>query len=379
MASPLDKNNSIITGIDGLPEGTEGGLIQAEEEGNSITYASNGAFEGPAGAPLAGQYLARRGAGGWATMNLMPPIYAESYEISGYGGPYKMFSPDLSKGLLFNGSEAPARNPPPSEKAGEEAPAGYRNYFLRDNHTNGLQAVVTKAQTPSEPASEFEIKFRGASSDLSHAVFATPAALTPHAVTGSIGNNNLYEWSSGGGLQLINLLPGEKGEKESTPGAFLGVNYLGNPSGINPVSNDGSKVFFTDEHEGKFNLYARINGLSTVELDASQEGLESGEGIFQAASNDGLKVFFEDKLRLTKDSTANALQGIVDLYEYNFENGRLSDLTTKDSRGANVQGVVGTSGDGSYVYFIANGVLAPGASRGYCSGSKKEGSRKCNL
>jgi hypothetical protein len=49
---------------------------------------------------------------------------------------------------------------------------------------------------------------------------------------------------------------------------------------------------------------------------------------------------------------------------------RLVDLTPDpgDENGAEVRGVLGTSADGSYVYFAANGVLAPGATPGNCSG-----------
>jgi WD40-like Beta Propeller Repeat len=55
-----------------------------------------------------------------------------------------------------------------------------------------------------------------------------------------------------------------------------------------------------------------------------------------------------------------------DLYEYDVEDGKLSDLTadSSETEGANVQGVVQISEDGSYVYFVAKGVLAAGALAG---------------
>ncbi len=55
-------------------------------------------------------------------------------------------------------------------------------------------------------------------------------------------------------------------------------------------------------------------------------------------------------------------------------------LTVEDPAGADVQRVVGASEDGSYVYFVANGVLAPGASAGDCAPSIVEGGpQTCNL
>jgi hypothetical protein len=66
-----------------------------------------------------------------------------------------------------------------------------------------------------------------------------------------------------------------------------------------------------------------------------------------------------------------------DLYRYEAATGKLSDLTPDsnpaDTNGAEVQGVLGISEDGAYVYFTANGVLAEGASPGSCPLGK------CNL
>lgn len=63
---------------------------------------------------------------------------------------------------------------------------------------------------------------------------------------------------------------------------------------------------------------------------------------------------------------------------------RLTDLTVdhqaSDPNGAEVQGVLGTSEDGSYVYFAANGVLAQGAARGDCQrGEPSKDLGECNL
>ncbi len=398
MVSPLDKNASIITGIDGIPGPANGGVIQAEEAGNSIVYASNGSFEKPLGAPVAGQYLSTRNATGWSTANINPPIVSESYEPGSLGGPYKAFSSDLSAGLLLNGGGAngtslPVQNPPLTS----DAPAGYQNYYLHDNHAGsnaGFQVVLTETLLNGAPnvesSSKFELRFEGATSDLDHVIFATSAALTPNAVDN--GEENLYEWA-GGQLQLVNILPGQA---QSTPGAVLGGSKGGEPVGTHPISDDGSVVFFTDEG----NLYARTNAeqpqsalgpggecteaekACTVQVNASHgAGLESGEGIFSTASSDGSRVFFTDRRKLTSDSTVNGI-GERDLYEYDLTDGRLSDLTTADPAGADVQGVLGASEDGSYVYFVANGVLAqsPPPSPGECiRGNAGGGPQTCNL
>jgi hypothetical protein len=60
---------------------------------------------------------------------------------------------------------------------------------------------------------------------------------------------------------------------------------------------------------------------------------------------------------------------------------RLTDLTpdAADKDGAEVRGVLGTSTDGSYVYFAANGVLAPGATPGDCGGLPQAETGTCNV
>jgi virginiamycin B lyase len=78
-----------------------------------------------------------------------------------------------------------------------------------------------------------------------------------------------------------------------------------------------------------------------------------------------------------------------DLYRFDAETGVLDDLTkedTADENGAEVKGVLGTSTDGSYVYFAANGVLTStpnsegeSAAPGSCFGRLDATSGTCNL
>jgi hypothetical protein len=68
----------------------------------------------------------------------------------------------------------------------------------------------------------------------------------------------------------------------------------------------------------------------------------------------------------------------TDLYRFDAGTGNLTDVTfdPSDVFGADVQGVIGSSDDGTYVYFVANGVLAPAALPGNCA---KGGAEFCNL
>jgi hypothetical protein len=102
-----------------------------------------------------------------------------------------------------------------------------------------------------------------------------------------------------------------------------------------------------------------------VQLDAPQGGAGTGAGKWLAASEDGTRVFFTDENDLTKVATAAAQA--PDLYEYDFaapQGERLKDLTVDTTEAADVQGLSGTSEDGSYVYFVAKGQIVAGKGTG---------------
>jgi hypothetical protein len=130
------------------------------------------------------------------------------------------------------------------------------------------------------------------------------------------------------------------------------------------ISNDGTKAYWTyvpeaSQHEHS-QLLVRVNDSETLQLDKHQSGAgtASGNGVFWTASADGSVAYFTDTERLV--AGANPATGAPDLYRYELgtEN-PLSDLT-KGMVPGGVQGVVGASDDGSYVYFVAQAVLTGG-------------------
>lgn len=112
----------------------------------------------------------------------------------------------------------------------------------------------------------------------------------------------------------------------------------------------------------------------TVEISASQRLLANAAGTrearFWGASADGSKVFFTSNAELTEDANTGPEGNAANLYEYELANqpgerGSLRDLSVVSTgNGAGVEGVVQISEDGSYVYFVAEGVLATGATAG---------------
>jgi hypothetical protein len=317
MVSPVDKNGGQV---EGPGETDGGGVLQAAAQGSAATYSSPASFgEGAQGAPQASQYISRRTESGWTTQNITAPMLSGSYGEAPNGVPYQLFSPDLARGLLLNGehcreqepSRCPIANPP---LPGSGAPAGYQDYYLRNDESGGFSALMTQANSPSLTlsSSRFDLALAGSAPELTHVVFSTCAKLTADAseVAGSEGcdpsEQNLYEWS-GGGLALVNVNPGAK---------------LAAQGGA--VSTDGSRVYFTEA--GK--LWLREGSGAPHELAAGGE--------FQTATPSGAFAFY------TKEVSA----GDVHLYRYSAGGGA-TDLTPSGG----VIGVLGASEDASRVYY----------------------------
>jgi hypothetical protein len=383
--------------------------FRAAADGDSVAYlgeppAENG--NGSIGPALGDQFLATRGPAGWEAGAITPSNTDANTR-------YSYFSSDLSLGVLYSNKPVlPATPPAPAECV-------YKLY----SHTvsdGGFHSLISSVPSSGTCNGTVPVS-AGSSANGSHVLFQTEAALTEEASAGAReGEYDLYD-SVGGRLHQVNILPDGSAE-QSAHASFgslrqIAFKYEGpeRPDLSNVVSSDGSRVFWSSYEvaypEGQpvyteKALYVRENDAQpqspvgprgectvsgdacTVQIDAGEAGCVaegkcgSGSGRFWTASSDGSKVFFTDCAKLTSDSTAKSSGGCQtseswshqtgnDLYEYDVETGRLTDLTVDgkpgDVLGADVQGVVGTSQDGSYVYFVAGGALAPGAVHRVCT------------
>src|ERR1700686_810338 len=366
MVSPLDKNGGAVAGIDGI---SEGGVVQASVDGQAITYVSLASFGAPRGAPLGSQYVARRESAGGGSIKKMSTLMNDQiYGLAGEGTPFRAFSSDLSEGLVFGGNRGGSHRPVESPSLAG-APAGYENYYLYGIPAGGLQPLLTHA--PEVPAEEFALRFRGGTPDLSHVVVASSAALKVGEETGK--SPELYEWDrSTGVFQPVSILP------DGTPvSSQTGLGGGNKGEGGQAISEDGARVVWTGGPALYVREDIRTSSARTVQIDAP-----TGHGTFLTASSDGSKGFFADTNGLTTDSHAGG--GLGDLYLFEpgvGVGGRLVDLTVDhgDVGGAEVQGVLGASPDGAYVYFVANGVLNSGATPGTCTSGISPPGAVCNL
>ncbi len=377
MVSPLAKDDN---GVDGLDS-------RAAVGGEAIVYFSQGPFAEPRSALLNVPYVSRRGAAGWVTQSISPPYteYQAHATYSEFGE--SLFTEDLSRGVV-EGFDTPL-------VSGQ--PAGYANLYVADLETGSYEPVttVTPPETEYRPFGQPNRdgdtlpEAVGASSDLSHVVFQFKASLCCGA---SPQHTHVYE-EAGGVLRQVDVPPeGGRFEGEDNVGAAASFSWPENSGDAwRAVSGDGSRVVFTGgEKEEGFGgpvagqVYVRENPLSgvdgclvvggacTVEVSASQrsvpdpnagKGPLEGTAWYRGASVDGSRVFFTSRVELTNDADTRE-DNAANLYECEIvvehEKCKLRDLTPENAEGGGVLGLVTASEDGSYVYFVAGGVLTSG-------------------
>ncbi len=351
MVTPPNKQGSTIDVI-GFEAGDD---IQAAADGHGITFGASAPFvENPAGndaLELSQVISTRKAPGVWESQDITTPHpgQQDSEFALSHSNEYKLFSTDLSLGFV----EPKGHYPLPPLPAGSE-----KTVYLRDA-SGGYTALVTAANTA--PGAHFGgnegnyggVQFDTATPDLSHIVLAEVAQLTSTPVNecGSV------IWEAG------TLSCAEGNVTSSRHG----------------ISDDGSRVIGSEfqGHTG-LDLHDLVKK-ETVQVDAAQGSPEPelNETTYNTASTDASRVFFESPQRLTADSTATP-QHANDLYVYEVTSaagaplaGQLTDLTVDANEGetAKVRGVIGASNDGSYVYFVAAGLLGDAAERGAVNGT----------
>lgn len=398
MVSTPNKQGALLEGLNNEAQSTnKQSSVRAAAGGGALAYVADIPTEvQPAGYANVAEVFSVRGADGWTSRDVALPHVISPGAAFSFGSEYRDFSEDLSLAVVQPfGDFIPSSSP----QALAPHEATEQTAFLRSDYAEGeagsicasscYRPLVTgapgKANVPpgtvfgQEESGECKLyvcgpTFIAATPDLSHIVLRSAVALTQ---TPAAPKGGLYEWS-GGTLALVSV--GPNGGAASAPS--LGT---GDVDIRHALSNDGSRIIWTSGEA----LYMRdLARQETVKLS----GVVSGSGFgppsvtFQDASGDGSKVFFKDRQELTEGS------GEGDLYECEMVvhpgsglECDLSDLTpavtsaqgTKENAKPG-EAIIGTSADGSYTYFVAGGVLAPGAVPGVCeTGSASRPT--CNL
>jgi hypothetical protein len=341
--------------------GTEAGHTEqpflVSPDGSAVAYMgspSEHGGTGQEGAGLGNQYVARRTAsGGWSATDV-DPASSDKGDVPVYQG----FSSDLSTGFLVSNGLVPLAAGAPGE--------AFSVLYAHGFSSNSYEALI-KTKPPHRSPEEFEapdnpapggvrqVAYAGSSSDLTHNLFMANDALTANAEDGGPQENNLYD-TSAGTTALVNILPDGSTEANAMFGgpALASDSRSNQPILPHDISEDGSRIFWTNLND--HDLYVRehdtapqspvVEGSCTDSTDACTT-LIAKEAQFWNATSDGSKVLYSSE---------------GDLYEHDLTSGQTIDLAPHGE----LKGVVAASEDLSYVYFVANAALAPGAKPQEC-------------
>jgi hypothetical protein len=380
MVSPPEKHGAEISAIS-----EENGLIVAAEDGDALTFVTDIPTETETlGFDNHTQGLSVRGSDGWSSRDLTVPHGVVPGPSLGFGPEYRYFSSDLSHAIVqplgqftpcvnAEGASQPCLSPEASEQtaflgtdffnSNVDEPclqagaycarplvsgcpkAGEACSRVVEEHADVLPGTVFGGLYGGEgegPKKRFFCHFEGskyengrfcgpefvaATPDLRHILLSAEAKLTPEAPSPTAeARNFLYEWSDGHLTYVGEGFGGRSGDQNV----------------VDPISAGGSRVVFGHE---KYGSPKRLFMRDTADGELVQIGGSGAQ--FQAISSDGSRVFF--------------LEG-GDLYVYETTGGEgaaLAGTTTSLTGGDGLSGeVVGVSEDGSYVYFVSEGVIA---------------------
>ncbi len=357
------------TPVNKLGSNAQGGInqVQASTSGDGIEFFSQSTLPGSEGAQNFGNYLATRSSGEWTTQGLLPP------PSTGVIGRVQGWAENMSYAYVVNGSEESGRI-----------------FYARNN--------LTRALTPIAPVGAPTID--GTSADGSQLLFEEGQELT----MGAAEEHNLYLWDqSAKTLYLAGALNTGLAPVGGVRAASLGEEGTYR---LGALSENGEDVYFTAFADEQ--LYLRqnvrqpqslLNGAGecvdptaacTVKVSESQRAIKDPEGVkpsqYLASSSQGDPVvFFTSSGKLTDNATTGPGDAGNDLYRYDAKTQTLEDLVPDGvGNGAEVQGALGASRDGTRIYFVANGVLGDGASKGATTGTctavaTQIGPDECNL
>lgn len=351
LVSPPQKQGSDVM--------ANGERTRAAANGGAVSFSSLGGLVDVRGTGVATDYMSRRtgaeGTAGWQTHAITP--LQEPLSLGAaftaldpfYDGE---FSDDLSRGVFRAFSPV---------TAAPNSSAILNLYLRRDLLTPGPGSydLLTDASAPIPPGpllGQRKPAFAGASTDFSHVIFEASDDLTNDGLPQF---PRLYEWDNGE-VRLAGVLPDGTSAAFSVAGIGAGQPTLSYAPNV--ISDDGSRIFFTDRSTGQ--LYLRADHSVTIHVNASEKDpVDSpGTAIYETASKDGSTVLFQTDEELSNVNTGMAAK--LYIYDATVPDGatNLTPLTIdhQTDDGGEAIGVMGASDDLSYVYFLARGQLVSG-------------------
>jgi hypothetical protein len=367
LVSPPGKGKE---GGDVMPDNSRS---RAAAEGSAVSFASLRSFGDSTGTGQAAEFLSQRstssepGDNGWSTHSISP-----HQEPSSIGTATSILEPfyigelssDLKEGVF--GALSPLSEEPLVAEAQnlytrtDLRSAGSGNYLLDS-------ACPLCAEEDVPLPSSFSVLAKpwlaGASADFSHVLFESTRRLTPESTASLNAVFNLYQ-SIDGQVSLVGLIP-PPGQTDCGPSgptcvaAASSVTAQGASNNVyapHVISADGSRTFFTDNSAsgGRLGaLYVRIDNERTIQINASEKTSPDEPQLAQYAdaTPDGSRAFFISGEGLVDEDT----DGGPDLYMWDASapaGERLTLLSGEATGNGGVSGMIGSSADGHYVYFL---------------------------
>jgi hypothetical protein len=350
QVSPVAKGGSSVQG--------EPNAVAASADGERVTFFSQAGIPGGEGEQNYPSYLSTWAGGSWSTQGLLPPASAGRWaSVVGWTEDLHQvydFASSTTDGtkLLLRSSEGGAL----TRIAGSEATTSSNPFDLAGSAADGSVALLESREggiLPGDRVGKQNVYVYGRTSG----TFALAGVMNDGSVPPGGTMAGPYDWYTTGSPSQL--------------GGALDRYYT---QAEHAISADGTKVFFTAGETGQ--LYVRMNPLSapqelgteaclkgqaacTVRISAPESGvIDPGTPAgFVGASADGSIAYFVDKGKLTEGASGGSG---FNLYRYELQSGRLTDLTVDDAdqNGARVTGVLGVSASGQDVYFVAIGGLA---------------------
>lgn len=341
MVTPVDKQGAEVDSL---------ARTQVAPGGDRIAFSTANPFSGSASASAYNISRSTRSASGWDTHPLDLPQTNGFIQLV---GTTRWFSSDLDRYLSAS------------------------RYALAPGAVDG-ESNVYLVGADGEPSlmahgSSTELSFAGlyydfvgdsqpiigASENLEHVLFSSTELLTPDA-TGS--NKKAYLWSEGD-LRLIGRLPnGTIGRFQDRAGSATHTRIR------NPVSEDGSKVFFTlgtSSTQGALYMWDRETASTKLISYSQRSGGDptlARSAYFEGATPDGNYVFFASSFPLTDDPTLFQAQSSTGAWLYRYATATDDLVLVSQVPDPPVRAdaaLLWISEDGSRAYFTSQASLDP--------------------
>ncbi len=360
QVSPVDKNGGEVGSPLSNPRHR---YSRASIDGNRIVYPSHASFAGAQNGLAVKDYLATRGDDGWTTNAISPPFTSGITDVQDdltHYSNFVAFSDDLTDGWLLSAS---------AKQLAPGAGASYANLYRTDVLSDGYETLTTGEPFGPHPlpfnSNKLNVWFAGAAEDGEPAILTAVTALTPDAPTNAA--RKVYAYAEGE-LRLVSVLPdGTPTSEWASAGTTRNTldtdqrPHFGTRAVHNVISDDGSRVFWTEGigtvgtgFRSPGPVYMRVDPMeSQSEIGIGGECLEPGKACTTLISRDSASIF----LTAAPDGSRALLMSGNELYLVDTESTIATSIGTGvlgGVGGTTRRGLVGSSEDLDYVYFVSS-------------------------